>query len=78
MIDNYKKLANAIILVAARDYKAAYKRLRHFPDDQRAQEMACEVTDFFCSREFSILTDLDGPALLGMIRKEIDGQKRFT
>ena len=70
--ENYKALANAIILQAVRDFKPAYRRLKNQPNDKLAQDTAREITKFFCSQYFEALTDLDGPALLNRIMREMD------
>lgn len=72
MDENYQKLANAIILQAVKDFKPAYRRLKRYPNDRIAQDTVREITKFFCSEYFSILTDLDGPALLNRIMREMD------
>ena len=71
---NYEKLANAIILQAVKDFRPAYRRLRRHPEDKLAQDAVREITKFFCSDYFCALTDLDGPALLQRIMKEIDNR----
>ena len=71
---NYEKLANAIILQAVKDFRPAYRRLRRHPEDTLAQDTVREITQFFCSDYFCSLTDLDGPALLQRIMKEIDNR----
>ena len=73
--ENYQELANAIILQAVKDFRFAYRRLRRFPHDRRAQSVVQDITKFFCSDYFGVLTTLDGPALLHRIITEIkDGQ----
>ena len=68
----YQALANAIILQAVKDYRAAYRRLRRFPHDRLAEGTVREITDFFHSGYFSLLTALDGPALLERIIDEME------
>lgn len=70
--DGWNDLANAIILQAVKDFKPAYRRLRKHPNDKAAQNQVRELTKFFCSDWFSVLTDLDGPALLNRIMREMD------
>ena len=65
--DNYEKLANAIIMQAVKDFRPAYRRLRRHPNDKLAEATVREITQFF-------LTDLDGPALLQRIMKDIDNR----
>ena len=75
-MDNYKygKLANAIIMQAVKDFRPAYRWLRRHPKDERAQETVREITQFFCSDYFCVLTELDGPALLQRIKNDIDNR----
>ncbi len=78
-IEAYKNLANEIIILAARDYKAALKkehRLSRTKDENerctaaiRAQQIIKEVTRFFESSWFELLSDANGPLLLANIRK---------
>ena len=70
--ENYKNLANAIILQAVKDFKPAYRRLKKYPNDRLAQDTVREITKFFCSQYFEALSELDGPALLNRIMREID------
>lgn len=70
--ENYQKLANAIILQAVKDFRPAYRRLKKHPNDRLAQDTVREITQFFCSDYFRALTDLDGPALLNRIIRELD------
>ena len=72
MYENYKNLANAIILQAVKDFKPAYRRLKKHPNDRLAQDTVREITRFFCSDYFCALSDLDGPALLNRIMREMD------
>ena len=73
MEENYKALANAIIMQAVKDFRAAYKRKLRFPDDARAKKKIQEITSFFCSQYFEILSDLDGPELLKKIIEMEEG-----
>ena len=70
---NYEKLANAIILQAVKDFRPAYRRLLKHPDDKAAASRVKEITEFFCSEYFCLLTDLDGPRLLKKIIEEEQG-----
>lgn len=72
MYENYKNLANAIILQAVKDFKPAYRRLKKHPNDRLAQDTVREITKFFCSDYFCALSDLNGPALLNWIMREMD------
>ena len=70
--DGWNNLANAIILQAVKDFKPAFRRLRKHPNDKMAQNQVRELTKFFCSDWFGVLTGLDGPALLNRIMRAID------
>ena len=73
MEENYKALANAIIMQAVKDFIAAYKRKLRFPEDNKANKDIREITRFFCSQYFQILSDLDGPRLLKKIIEKMEG-----
>lgn len=68
----FEELANAIILQAAQDFRQAYRRVKHFPNDTAAMGTVREITEFFQSDDFCCLTDLDGPALLNKLMMEVD------
>jgi len=70
--ENYQALANAIIVQAVKDFKPAYRRLKRHPNDKLAQDTVREITKFFCSDYFYALSNLDGPALLNRIIREMD------
>jgi len=70
--NNYEALANAIIVQAVKDFRPAYRRLKRHPNDKLAQDTVREITQFFCSDYFCALSDLDGPALLNRIIREMD------
>lgn len=71
-MSGYEALANAIIIQAAKDFRAAYKRMKRFPNDARTQDEVRDITKFFCSEWFEALSDVDGPALLRKMKDEID------
>ena len=73
--ENYQALANAIITLAVKDFRPAYRRLKKYRNDEKAQATVREITKFFCSQYFESLTDLDGPALLHQLMREIDEKK---
>ncbi len=73
--ENYIDLTNAIILQAVRDFKAAYRRLKKFPDDKLAQNRIQEITSFFRSDYFRDLSDLDGSEILRLLIKKLDEPK---
>lgn len=73
--EGYHELAKAIILQAIKDFKPAYLRLKRCPDDKAATARVKEITEFFCSEYFCLLTDVDGPRLLHKIMKSIDEEQ---
>ena len=70
--NGYHVLANAIILQAIKDFQGAYRILKKYPDSKAAEAEVKEISEFFCSEYFMMLTDTDGPTLLRKIKKEID------
>ena len=73
MEENYKALANAIIMQAVKDFRAAYRRQKRLPDNAKVKEDVRELTKFFCSQYFEVLSDLDGPRLLQKIIEMEEG-----
>ena len=73
MIEDYEKLANAIIIQAVKDFRAAFQRLKRFPNDNKAQYEVRDITKFFCSQYFEALSGLDGPMLLKKIIEKEGG-----
>ena len=47
MEENYEKLANAIIIQAVKDFRAAFQRLKRFPNENKAQYEVRDITKFF-------------------------------
>ena len=68
---NWEDLAQAIIMKAGEDYRKAWRRVRHFPDQKGAQATIREVEKFFRSRWFAQLTDIDGEMLIKRLREEV-------
>lgn len=69
----YENLANAIIVLAAKDYRVALRRWRRHPGSHEARYMVSKLEGFFRSAWYSVLTDVDGEYLMERIRKEVDG-----
>lgn len=74
--EGYFELAKAIILQAVKDFRPAYRRLKQHPDDKHATDRVKEITEFFCSEYFCLLSDADGPRLLRKIMEQIDEEQR--
>ncbi|MBR3538958.1 MAG: hypothetical protein IKN79_07790 [Eubacterium sp.] len=69
----YENLANAIILLAVKDYRKAMRTLRRRPDCISARMQRDEVERFFLSDWFAKLTTLDGENLMNRLREEVAG-----
>lgn len=74
-MDNYEKLANAIILQAVKDYRDARKKLKKRPKNEDAKLMVEDCEKFFCSDWFGVLTGIDGKALLRKLQEEEKNDK---
>ncbi len=72
-MDGYQALGNAVVLQAARDWRSAMRTLRKNRRNRAAQQMKDECEEFFLSGYFNLWTQLDGKALLEMLRKEEAG-----
>ena len=70
MAEPYENIANAIILRAVTDYRAARKKLKHHPKNKDAKFIIEDCERFFRSDWFSALSGIDGPALLEKLKKE--------
>lgn len=70
-IDGYKELANAVVIKAVKDYENALKRLKRKPNDINANRMKNDCERFF-RNEISIYTDLDGEAIMRIIKQKVD------
>ena len=66
------ELANAIIVQACKDYRSALKKLKRNPRHSESQRTKGSCERFFRSEWFEVLSDLDGEALISMIRKDVD------
>lgn len=68
--DPYERLANAIILQAVSDYRAALKKIRLHPRSRDAQAESDEIESFFRSQWYMQLTSVDGEYLIRRLREE--------
>ena len=71
--DNWQGLADAIVVQATRDYRAALLGLRKNPENIRKLR---ELEDFFRSGWFPVLCDLDGVRLMWMLKNEVRGKHK--
>ena len=69
MDEAYEKLAAAIVVQAAKDYKAALRQEARGKATPSTQGTIIECELFFKSQCFEALSDLDGPVLMARIRK---------
>lgn len=71
----YEKLANAIVLQAVSDYRAALKKVKKNPNNRDAINEALQIEKFFRSEWYQTLTALDGEYLIDRLRKEVSETK---
>ena len=69
--DPYERLANAIILQAVTDYRAALKRIKWKPEDRETIDEAMRVESFFRSGWYSQLTAVDVEYLILRLQDEV-------
>ena len=69
-VDCYQNLANAIILLAVKDYKTILRCLMRNPYNQDAQREKKRLERFFFSQWFGVLTDLDPKRLISGVMKQ--------
>ena len=62
--DGYRKLADAIIMQGAHDYRRSVEQLIRKPYSTKAHQDKQEVEAFFLGDWFQVLSDLDGQELL--------------
>lgn len=69
--DSYERLANAIILSAVSDYRAALKRVKRNQRIKTAIDEALRIEKFFRSPWYQQLTSVDGELLIRRLQDEI-------
>jgi len=69
--DPYENLANAIILMAVKDYRWALNKLEKRSNYEPAKMIIKEVERFFRSSWYRELTSVDGNFLIEKIRSEV-------
>lgn len=70
MTDAYENLANAIILLAVKDYRRALKLLSKNPHSRSAMAAVNEMERFFRSDWYETLTSVNGEMLIRKLREE--------
>lgn len=73
MDEAYSRLANAIVLQAVKDWRAARRKLKRKPQNESARIELESCERFFRSDWFTELTDVDGRVLLRKLYEE-DGR----
>ena len=63
-------LYNAIILQAVKDFRSARRRMQRQAGDKAAIKTIREVSRFFHSRYFKVLSRVDGPTILRRLSEE--------
>ena len=69
--DPYEYLANAIILSAVSNYRAALKRVKRNQGSKIAMDEALRIEKFFRSHWYQQLTSVDGEFLIRKLQDEI-------
>lgn len=69
----YENLANAIVVLAAKDFRHAIKQLKRNPKYTPAQQQKSEVERFFRSNWCSELTSVEGEFLMEKLQQEVLG-----
>lgn len=69
-MDPWQSLANAIVISAAKDYRAALRRLRRNPNSQSAKSEIADIERFFRSDWYAMLTNVPGEALIRKLKEE--------
>ena len=71
-MNGYERLANAIVIAAVKDYRAALKRLKKNPNSRYAKGEVESIERFFRSSWYRELTDLRAEYLIKKLREEAD------
>lgn len=74
MTEPYQDLANAIILMAVKDYRDTLKKLKKRPRYGPAHDIKNEVERFFRSDWYRELTSVDGNVLIKKLQAEVSEQ----
>ena len=66
----WEHLANAVIIQAVEDWRAAVRHLRKHPTSMAAKKCIRETETFFLSEYFTLLTNYNGHTLLRRLKEE--------
>ena len=72
MNENFEELANAIIMMAVKDWRWAVQMQKKHPRYKPARQRREECERFFLSEWFENLTDVDGSFLLRKLKTEVE------
>ena len=70
--DPYEGLANAIVLLAVKDYRVALNKLRKNPRNKAGLEEKESCEGFFRSNWYSVLTSVDPEYLIQRLNEEVN------
>ena len=68
---DYERLAEQIIIRAAKDYRNALKRLFRHPENPTALATKEEIEMFFRSKWFQVLSDIDPNVLIEGVKAKV-------
>ena len=68
---DYERLAEQIIIRAAKDYRNALKRLYKYPENPTALATKEEIEMFFYSQWFTVLTKVNPNVIIKGIQEEV-------
>ena len=69
-MDPWQSLANAIVISAAKDYRATLRRLRRNPKSKTALSEIADLERFFRSDWYAMLTNVPSEALIRKLKEE--------
>ena len=70
-MDPYENLANAIVLLAVKDYRKALSRCNRHPEKDSFRQDKKSIERFFRSGWFGVLTGLDPEVLIRRLCQEV-------
>lgn len=70
-IDPYEELANAIILVAVKDYRECLQIIKKYPRDIGTRNKALSIERFFRSNYFAILSNANPETIINGLKEEV-------
>ena len=70
-VEAYEKLANAVIVIACKDYRKVIKKLSRNPGNRDALVEKKSIERFFWSGWFGVLTSIDPEMLMSKLQKEV-------